>query len=45
MATKTLVMYQDQLLGGEAPDELTGHGGTEELLVGPPGLRDLALGP
>jgi hypothetical protein len=32
----TLVMDYDQLLSSEAPDELPDHGGTEELLIGPP---------
>ncbi len=38
-------MDHDQLLSGEAPDKLPGHGGTEELLIGPPGHGDLGLGP
>ncbi len=44
-AAKTLVMDHDQLLSGEAPDKLPGHWGAEELLIGPPGHRDLGLSP
>jgi hypothetical protein len=45
MAKKTLVMDHYQLPRGKAPDELPGHGGTEELLVRLPGLGELGLGP
>ncbi len=44
-AEKTLIMDHDQFLRGEAPYELPGHGGAEELLIRPPGLGDLRLGP
>ncbi len=44
-AAKPLVMHYNQLLGVEAPDELSGHGGAQELLVGPPGHGDPGLSP
>ena len=44
-ATESLVMDHDQFLSGEAPNELPGHGGAEELLIGPSGSGDLGLSP
>ncbi len=44
-AAKTLFTDHDQLLSGEAPDKLPGHGCTKELLIGPSWRGDPGLGP